>query len=120
MLKTSLVKLLTLATLLFSTALSAHTDLQSSVPTDGAKLSESPAELQLHFSKAVRLMRVSLEESERGEVKLAFMPGAVPEKDISLALPALEAGEYTVSWTIMGSDGHKMSGNFSFQVAAGK
>lgn len=120
MLKTSLVKLLMFTTLLFSTALSAHTQLQSSVPADGAQLSQSPAELQLHFSKAVRLMRVSLAESERGQVKLAFMPGAAPEKDISLALPALEAGEYTVSWTIMGGDGHKMSGDFSFTVAAEK
>lgn len=120
MLKTSLARLLALGLLLFATAASAHTGLQTTSPADGAQLGQPPAELELHFSGKVRLMRVSLAEAERGEVKLAFMPGAVPEKDISLQLPALDAGDYIVSWVAMGGDGHKMSGDFSFQVLPGK
>ncbi|WP_193161768.1 copper resistance CopC family protein [Microbulbifer hainanensis] len=120
MFKKSLIKILALSTLLFSAALSAHTHLESSAPADGAQLSQSPEALQLHFSKAVRLMHVSLEEKSAGQVKLAFMPGAVAEKDISLPLPALEAGEYTVSWVTLGGDGHKMSGKFSFKLSTEK
>ncbi|WP_334078619.1 copper resistance CopC family protein [Microbulbifer sp. M83] len=120
MLKASFARLLALGTLLFSTALFAHTGLQGSSPADGDELSQPPVELKLQFSGKVRLMRVSLEKTDRGEVKLAFMPGAVAERDISLPLPALEAGDYTVSWMAMGGDGHKMTGNLSFKIVAEK
>ncbi|WP_346837542.1 copper resistance CopC family protein [Microbulbifer sp. SAOS-129_SWC] len=120
MFKQSLIKILALGTLIFSAAVSAHTHLESSTPADGAQLAQSPEQLQLHFAKAVRLMHVSLEEKSAGQVKLAFMPGAVAAKDISLPLPALQPGEYTVSWATMGGDGHKVSGTFSFVLGAGK
>jgi len=120
MFKQSRIKLLALAALVLSAAVSAHTHLESTLPADGAQLSQSPEQLQLHFARAVRLMHISLEEKSAGQVKLAFTPGAVAEKDISLPLPALQAGEYTVSWSTMGGDGHKVSGNFSFVLGAEK
>ncbi|SDJ96909.1 copper resistance CopC family protein [Microbulbifer yueqingensis] len=120
MLTSTLARLLVPLILLFSATVSAHTGLQGSSPADGELLEQPPVELQLNFSGKVRLMRVSLAEAKRGKVKLAFMPGAVPEKNISLQLPALETGEYTVSWVAMGGDGHKMSGDFSFKVTAEK
>ncbi|WP_237055661.1 copper resistance CopC family protein [Microbulbifer sediminum] len=116
MLKLSLVRFLAMAGFIFSTTLAAHTGLQGSSPADGDQLSQPPASLQLNFSGEVRLMRVSLEEAKQGEVKLEFMPTAVAEKNISLPLPALADGEYTVSWMAMGGDGHKMSGQFSFEI----
>lgn len=119
-LKQPLIRALALATLLFSGAAAAHPQLQRSVPADGERLRQSPAELQLHFSGEVRLLHMSLEETAAGQIKLAFMPGAVPARDISVPLPALEAGDYAVSWTAMGGDGRKMSGIFSFTVGEEK
>ncbi|MGT2472137.1 copper resistance CopC family protein [Paraburkholderia terrae] len=35
---------------------------------------------------------------------------------ISLALPALQSGRYTVHWVAVASDGHRTHGDYSFEV----
>ena len=48
------------------------------------------------------------------------MRGALPktfEKAAKVAVEALEAGAYAVSWTAVSEDGHVMTGSFAFTVA---
>ncbi|MEI8640987.1 copper resistance protein CopC [Pseudoalteromonas sp. Hal099] len=45
-----------------------------------------------------------------------FKPSATPSTDFNWSLPSLAQGTYTVKWTALGGDGHKMTGTFRFMV----
>lgn len=95
----------------------AHANLVSSDPAKDATIA-APKTISLHFSEALE-MKVS-------GLKLTDIDGkAVPVKMVkasdnkSLAAePAapLTPGLYTISWTSMGDDAHKMTGTVSFTV----
>lgn len=103
--------------LLFSSALFAHTGMQSTIPTNNAVLQEAPKTLSLTFKAAVRLMKVGLRDNKLEPVILDFKPTAQPAKSFFIDLPKLTTvGTYNASWMVMGKDGHKMKGNFIFTV----
>lgn len=108
--------LLALLTLSTSVPLLAHTDVVHSVPARDAHIEQSPERLQLTFGDTVRLMRLTLTHSDGTVVALNFRPSAPASKDHSHPLPALAAGHYTLEWSAMASDGHNMTGRFSFHV----
>mgnify|MGYP003149876758 CR=1 FL=1 len=97
----NILKLAFGTTLFFSAWASAHVGLTSSSPEDGATLSESPTEITMNFSGDVRLARIMLHSDDGNEI-------AVKNN--------LASGGYTVYWTAMGGDSHKISGDFSFEV----
>jgi methionine-rich copper-binding protein CopC len=104
-------------TFIFAMNTYAHTGLKSSVPTNNAMLMESFDAIELHFSGAVNLIKLELVNKADGEmIDLEFSPVATAATDFSQPLPALKIGNYQVNWTAMGSDGHKMQGNFSFMM----
>lgn len=98
----------------------AHALLASSDPTDGVRLTEAPGAVTLRFTEApelslssVALLDQSGAELESGE------PAAVPGEAAALTvtLPALEQGVYTVTWrTVSKVDGHPSGGTFAFGV----
>lgn len=101
-----------------SAVLLAHSALTETFPADGATVNAAPEKLGLAFNEDVRLLRVSLSGEDSGAVETGFRPQASAAKQFSLALPALAEDSYTVEWTIMGSDSHRVEGNFSFTVDA--
>lgn len=104
--------------LLASGLLRAHTHLETSVPADGAVLSEGPATLELSFGDEVQLLRLgfTVVTATDDTVKPDFQPSATAAKTFSIPLPALASGAYTVSWTVLGADGHRIEGHFSFTI----
>ena len=96
----------------------AHTDLASSVPNKNAMLMESPEELAVTFEDKVRLVSLTVSNSKDEPVAIDFAPSMEASETFSYSLPVLMPSTYTVSWTIMGDDGHKMKGDFSFMVHA--
>lgn len=95
----------------------AHTGLESSVPNDNAMLMQSLEDIELHFGSAVNLIKLELINKADGQsVDISFTPTTTAAAHFSHPMPALKIGTYQVNWTAMGSDGHKMEGNFSFMM----
>lgn len=94
----------------------AHASLSSSTPANGAVLNASPSTLELTFSAPVRLVRVTLQDHTKKDIALTVPSGIKSEAQYSIPLPELTFSHYTVSWVVMGEDGHKMSGLFKFML----
>ena len=111
----STVVITAVCSLLLVSSASAHTDVVSTSPIDGAVIDVTPAEISITFSEppieagaAILLADVSGTELPLGEVKFE---GA----KISAAAPSdLPAGDYLVTWRVSAEDGHALTGEFSF------
>lgn len=96
----------------------AHAELVRSTPSAGERLAESPAVVELLFNERLDAegMKVSvLDASSRA------VAGGVPErfeegKGIRMALPTLEDGYYTVTYSVISADGHPIGGAYVFTV----
>ena len=66
----------------------------------------------------VRLVSLSIANTKGEPIETAFKPSMEASDTFSYNLPMLMPSTYKVSWTIMGDDGHKMKGDFSFMVHA--
>ena len=97
-------------------AVQAHTHLQASIPRDGATLGTAPAALVLQFSEAARLTALWIEKSGGEKQKLQPLPPE-PQGRIEVPLPKLAAGEYVVSWRVLGGDGHVAPGKIRFTLS---
>ena len=94
---------------------SAHTALSESTPKDGAMVMEAPDFLQLKFTESVRLLKVAVMMGEK-ELEIDFTPSVTASNQFAVALPKLEHGGYTVSWSVMGADSHRVEGKLDFMV----
>lgn len=105
--------LLTLPALVF-----AHTDLAASTPASGAVLNVAPTSLELSFTAPVQLLKLEIAGSNGRAVVMDFKPVTSAASSFNLALPALAEDNYTVSWTVLGEDTHRVAKEFSFSVDA--
>ena len=104
---------LTLGTL--ASLASAHARLTSSSPAEGATVA-SPARAVLSFSEAAIITRASIAQEGAAPQELTDLP-TVPAARVTLSLPKLRAGKYTLTWRVMGDDGHVLTGTLHFVVA---
>ena len=95
---------------------SAHISLKQSTPAQEAMLMKSPEQLSLTFGGEVRLAKVIIKDEKNKSINFDFKPSSTPSTDFSWSLPSLVQGTYTVKWTALGGDGHKMTGTFRFMV----
>ena len=119
MLKRALI--LAFATLLIANPVAqAHTALVSSNPKSNAMLKTSPKQISITFNEDLikisgkNFSKISLSNTI-GQVKL----GAITiNKDTITAqlLKALPASKYKVTYRVVSSDGHPVSGSFNFWV----
>jgi copper resistance protein C len=105
------------AALLFVMPALAHSALESSVPANGATVTD-PKTMTLTFSDAVRLVTLKLTGKD-AEIVVPVDKSAAAAKSFSLPLPALAPAKYEVKWTAAADDGHVMTGSFSFTSVAG-
>ena len=95
----------------------AQAGLERSVPSNNAMLMQNLEGIELHFDSAVNLTKLELVNKADGQsIPIDFSPTTTPTADFSHPLPALKIGTYQVNWAAMGSDGHKMEGNFGFMM----
>ena len=95
----------------------AHAHLHKSTPADGSTVTSPPSSVALSFSEAARLTAAWIQKGDEPRQKL----GPLPEKsaaDVSIPLPPLAPGRYTVSWRVVADDSHVMPGEIHFIVAA--
>ena len=98
---------------------SAHAELVSTDPEEGAVLAAAPSSVTLTFNEPVRLtsQEVAVYDAEGDPVaSSAEASGA----EVAVTLPAadLADGTYVVSWNVLSGDGHPISGALTFSVGA--
>lgn len=96
----------------------AHAHLQTTVPAANT-VAEAPLTLELRFSEGVepKFSKVMLHGAD-GRMIETGAP-AVSDAGKTLTVPlkaALPAGRYGVMWQVLSVDGHKMQGDYSFDV----
>ena len=102
---------------------SAHALLLSSNPAPNAILATSPAQVELFFSEPVAQGLSSLivfdQNGLQADQKDMRVDPSNPTR-MTVSLPALETGVYTVSWkAVSATDGHQTEGAFTFSVGSG-
>ena len=98
-------------------AASAHDELISSTPAEGAVLDAAPKIVTLHFEEPPGKGPITL--GVVGPNKKNVVKGAphLTASDISIALqPTKLTGRYTIDYGIVSDDGHPVSGAISFTV----
>jgi len=98
----------------------AHDRLIESDPESGATLEEAPSEITLTYSGEVERLggSVELQDSEGRAMDVGTPKG----EGTTVTTPISEdlaPGDYEVSWRIVSSDGHPISGTVDFTVEEG-
>lgn len=94
----------------------AHTGLESSIPEEGQTVNELK-EVSLKFeTKIEKGSSFKLSDEEGNEISLSDMQ-IDGDKLKGLNSEKLPNGEYTVTWKIVGADGHPIEGEFLFYVS---
>ena len=84
-------------------------------PGNDEVLSTAPAELNIQFPRAVRLVKLTLRNETRDWVDIEFRYDPRPGQRYSLPLPQLGSAEYyTEDWAILGVNDQLIRGSFSF------
>jgi len=95
----------------------AHAHLQKSSPADNSVITTSPSHLVLNFSEAARLTALSIQKDSEPAQSLKPLPGTAAQQ-ISVPLPSLTPGTYSVTWRVVSDDGHIMAGALRFTLAS--
>ena len=93
----------------------AHSHLRSSTPAEG---SSGPAPLQavLGFSESSHLAALTLSRGAESAIKVAPLPQQAAQQ-LTVPLPKLAPGAWTLGWRVIGDDGHVTHGSVHFTVA---
>ncbi len=115
----SLTSFALLLTCALAAGVAAHPALKSANPPAGGTAA-APAELRLSFNEGVLPKLSSVEVKNRVGAKVATGRLATDPKDskqlvVPLQAP-LAAGTYTVSWSVVSVDTHRVKGTYSFKV----
>ena len=104
------------ALIFFSGTVMAHTGLKTSNPEDGAVVNQAPEELQLTFTAAVALVRLSVTDAAGKQLELDFTPSTDRVTEYDIPMPAMQMGSLKVEWAAIGADGHTVTGTFAYTV----
>ena len=100
-------------------ALWAHTFPVRSEPGAGAMLNPSPVHVRIWFDNVLdpAFSTIIVEDAKGRKVDKGdcFVNPADP-KLLEVSLPILQPGTYRVIWTVMGTDGHKTTGDYIFTI----
>lgn len=96
---------------------SAHDELLSTDPADGATLAEAPDAITLTFGEEVIELGTAVVVVDAAGVTLADGPLAVDGAVITRPIaPPTVPGDVTVSYRVVSADGHPVTGTFAFAV----
>jgi hypothetical protein len=102
------------ALLLLVAAVHAHAHLTAAVPADGSA-GKAPEHIVLSFSEAARITAMTLQRDGEEPRKLTSL-AAEKAARITVPLPKLAPGRYTLSWRAVGEDSHVVPGTLHFTV----
>ena len=106
------------AGLAFASAAFAHVFPQKQEPAAGATVA-SPAQVRVMFDGPLEAAFSSLTVTDASGKQVNTEKATVDEHQralITVPLPTLAAGRYTVHWVAVASDGHRTHGDYGFNV----
>lgn len=112
----SAVLLAVVAVLALAGPARAHDQLTDSSPADGQTLHEPPEELVLNFSGELSDLGTQLVAAGPGGPVADGEPMVEGTRLTQRLRTGATAGDYTVTWRVVSSDGHPIAGEFSFTV----
>jgi copper transport protein len=95
----------------------AHAHLESAQPAKGSVVAASPAQVVLKYSEPVALLELTLEKAGGRVQKLEPLPPDAA-RSLSVPLPKLADGAYTVRYKVVSDDTHEANGSLHFRVGA--
>lgn len=97
-------------------AASAHAELLSTTPEDGAVLDQAPAEAVLTFNEPVQLIDGSIRLFP-GDDDPLNLDAHVSNTSVVATFPAgVDDGAYALSYRVVSADGHPISGAITFTI----
>lgn len=97
----------------------AHAVLVKSVPAQRASLVEPPPRIELWFNERLEPAYSKASVTNEAGTQVDLRDVAVSTEDprrLSLSLPPLEPGRYTVNFRVLSVDGHVVESRLSFTV----
>jgi methionine-rich copper-binding protein CopC len=97
----------------------AHAFLERASPPVGSEIASSPPEIAITFTEGVEPLFSTIEvHGPGGAAVSAGAPHVAPDNNrvLSVQLPKLPPGTYTVNWHVTSVDTHKTEGDFQFTV----
>jgi copper resistance protein C len=97
----------------------AHSLLLESSPAAGATLSEGPPQISLRFNNRIEKHLSTIRVlDERGAPRpVTMLAGEGTADRLAAMVPLLTPGAWRVEWQVLSTDGHIVSGRFSFRIA---
>jgi copper resistance protein C len=110
-------RLLVLVLALAAAPAAAHSLLLESSPAANSVVAAAPAELRLRFNNRIekRLSRLRLVD-ERGAARDLPVAEDGAADWLTARVPPVAAGKYRVEWQVLSTDGHVVTGRFSFTL----
>jgi len=106
-----------------ATPASAHVEVVSSTPGDGARLSAAPSLVSVTLSENVGVQPGSIKvvdlEGRAVDSGPVFQPGEAAEQVAVRLKPDLPDGSYLVEYAFVSADSHPVRGTFAFVVGTG-
>ncbi len=100
-------------------AAGAHTHLKESEPAADAVLDAAPGQVHLIFDSRIepRFSRVEVYAPDGSQVDQRNTTASDNKRELTVDLAEdLPAGEYKVHWNVVARDGHRVRGDFKFNV----
>ena len=122
MLRTTTITVsLAAALALMTPSADAHPRLRTASPASGAVLKVAPREIHMKFSEGliVQFVRLQLKDGKGRSVPIgsATLNQGDNTKLVVPIRARLAAGTYSVAWSAVSVDTHRISGSYSFKVA---
>lgn len=117
----AVLSLLALALALMAPAVAtAHAELLSTDPADGATVEGSPTEISATFNEALSAegSGLSLRDAAGQRIAVGDVDPDDEERLVITDVPDLAPGEYEARWTARSDDGHLERGTWTFTVVA--
>ena len=97
----------------------AHSLLLESSPATGARLAAPPPEISLRFNNRIekKLSTIRLLDEGGAPRPVTVLAADGPVDRLTARVPSLAPGAWRVEWRVLSTDGHIVSGGFSFRVA---
>lgn len=114
--KKILIPFLLLFTIVFQLPLSAsaHSELETSSPAEGEKVTTDLEAVVLTFS--TKIESLSTMTLKNGDKEIPLQISIEDDQMTGAITNPLENGNYTVGYKIIGADSHVIEGNYSFSV----
>ncbi|KVT04352.1 copper resistance protein CopC [Burkholderia sp. MSMB1078WGS] len=100
-------------------AASAHGKLESAAPAAGSTVDAAPDTVRLTFNEDLEPAFSSVKVSDASGNAVTQDKAKVDASNprvMTVAMPKLAAGAYTVQWAAMTADAHRTKGTYTFRV----